>query len=287
MGQNYAIAQRQDGKLVSWGTSTNPALNIPNDVLAQNIVDFDASAAFASAIDETGHIYVWGALNHGVGDVPAFAHDAIAVSTGTNHVLALQRDGTVIAWGRNDWGQTNVPLWLNDVTAIAAGSSYSLALRANGTVVGWGGHYLYNLMPPANLQRVVAISAGEGHALALLDDATIVGWGDNRFRQASAPIATNRKTVAISAGLHYSLALLNSGRVIGWGLNMHRNISIPASLQDVVSIEASFSNSVFATRNGGVVVIGSNSTGLNSTRTQTPGVFSDGRATRTPTTRRP
>lgn len=290
MGQNYAIAQRQDGKLIVWGAISNPASTIPDAVLAKNIVDFDASASFASAIDDTGYVYVWGSMNYGIEEIPSYAHDAVAISTGTNHVLALQRDGTVIAWGRNDWGQTNVPLWLNDVTAIAAGSSYSLALRANGTVVSWGGHYLYNMTPPATLQRVIAISAGEGHALALLDDATIVGWGDDRFRQATAPIGTFRKAVAVSAGLHYSLALLNNGRVIGWGLNTHKNISIPTTLQDVVSIEASYSNSVFATRNGGMVIIGSNATGLNSTRTNTPGIFINGRThtpTRTPTVRRP
>ena len=50
----------------------------------------------------------------------------MAISGGTNHVLALERDGTVVGWGSFYWG---VPPELADVVAISAGAMFDLALK--------------------------------------------------------------------------------------------------------------------------------------------------------------
>src|SRR5439155_4654741 len=76
------------------------------------------------------------------GDVPKAVpglSDAIAISVGETHRLALKADGTVWAWGRNGNGQlgngtttdASSPVRvsaLNGVTAVAAGGLHSLAL---------------------------------------------------------------------------------------------------------------------------------------------------------------
>src|SRR5206468_5857790 len=69
--------------------------------------------------------------------VPAGLSNAVAVSGGEAHSLALKSDGTVIGWGDNSQGQITIPSGLTNAAAIDAGRYHSLALRSNGTVVAW------------------------------------------------------------------------------------------------------------------------------------------------------
>src|SRR5438874_1411793 len=70
---------------------------------------------------------------------------AIAIASGTFHLVTLKSDGTVWAWGRNDSGQvgnnssTGLPETrpvqvLSGVKVISAGNVFSLALKTDGTV---------------------------------------------------------------------------------------------------------------------------------------------------------
>ena len=54
-------------------------------------------------------VVAWGDNTYGQTNVPPTLTNAIAVSGGFYHSLALQADGTVVAWGFNGDGQTNVP----------------------------------------------------------------------------------------------------------------------------------------------------------------------------------
>src|SRR5207249_12062467 len=71
--------------------------------------------------------------------LPIWLSNAVAVSGGEAHSLALKSDGTVIGWGDNSQGQITIPSGLTNAAAIDAGRYHSLALRSNGTVVAWGG----------------------------------------------------------------------------------------------------------------------------------------------------
>jgi hypothetical protein len=68
-------------------------------------------------------------------NVPPDLTNAVAVASGSEHILALRTDGTVVAWGANSDGQTNVPPGLTNVVAIAAGGDHSLALVGDGPPV--------------------------------------------------------------------------------------------------------------------------------------------------------
>ncbi|MCB9498232.1 MAG: tandem-95 repeat protein [Erysipelotrichaceae bacterium] len=73
----------------------------------------------------------------------------VEISSGSNHVLALDNLGNLFAWGKNDYGQlgngnkenSNVPLQIMPGTKfkmISAGNDCSAAIDENGILYGWG-----------------------------------------------------------------------------------------------------------------------------------------------------
>ena len=109
----------------------------------------------------------------------------------------------VRAWGNNTNGETNVPPDLTNAVAISAGSYHSLALKADGSVVGWGYNGDGQTVIPVSATNVVAIAAGYQCSLASKPDGTVIGWGANPFGEANGA-AAGSNVVAIAAGYAYS-----------------------------------------------------------------------------------
>src|SRR4051794_16137269 len=84
------------------------------------------------------NVWVWGDNGDGLTNVSVDLTNAIAISAGARHCLALKADGTVVAWGDNSYGQCNVPAGLGNVVTVSAGDIGSVALRADGTMALWG-----------------------------------------------------------------------------------------------------------------------------------------------------
>ena len=174
--------------------------------------------------------------------------NAIAISGGVNHSLALRQDGTVVGWGWNKVGQatgvrasdpecgsgvvTISGQTLTNVAAISAGASFSLALRKDGTVVSWGIGPNGQEAILRRLSNVVAISAADAdRAMALKSDGTIVWWGTNP-RNLATPPASLSNLVAIACAREQTLALTSDGHVIRWGYDRR----VPEGLHNVVAI---------------------------------------------------
>jgi hypothetical protein len=189
-------------------------------------------------------IVVWG--NTTFTNPPPDLTNAVTISAGASHNLALRADGTVVSWG----GQTNVPPGLSNVVAISTGANANLALKENGTLVSWGTSSYGQTNIPLAATNIVAISVGSSHCLALRHDGSVVAWGANNFGQTNIPLAaTNIAT--ISAGGAHSAVLRRDGDVLCWGRNDFGQVSgIPANLSDVAMVSAGGEHTLALHRDG-------------------------------------
>ncbi len=203
-------------------------------------------------------VIAWGRSVEGQINVPFDLTNAVAVSAGSSHSLALRTDGTVAAWGSG--AGTNVPPGLTNAVAIAAGGGFSLALRADQSVIGWG---YAEVIPPVGLTQVVAIAVGQSHGVALRRDGTVVCWGDNTYGQTNVP-ENLTNVVEISAGARWSLARLRSGALMAWGLNGNSQSIIPAGTSNVVALASGTVVTLALSEQGTVVAGGPSASGVNA-----------------------
>ena len=218
-----------------------------------------------------GNIVVWGNPNFGHTTVPDDLTNAVAVSGGSDHCLALRNDGTIAAWGGNYYGQTDIPPDVVEAIAIAGGQYHTLALLPDGTVRAWGAGTTFSqtfpeggqsIVPPG-LSNVVQIAAGTSHSLALKADGTVAAWGSarlyldvwNDLGQSKVPVGLSN-VVAISGGDFHSLALKADGTVVTWGYNTHGQGVTPPGLSNIVAISAGWYHNLAQHRDGTVAAWG-------------------------------
>ena len=175
----------------------------------------------------------------------------IAIASGWNHSLAVDRTGVLWAWGDNQYGQlgdgnqtpTNVPVPImgqtNPVIAIAAGYRASVAVTADGAVWNWG-TIQYNpcegtqlMTTPvevSGLTNAVSVAAGVESFLALTGGGSVWAWGLGNFGElgdggfcggSATPVQVPglSNIVAVCCGDYHCLALDTNGQVWAWGLN--------------------------------------------------------------------
>ena len=228
----------------------------PYRVIVSNSLGTNASDEAALA---PSPIACWGGTVIGLMSLPIAVTNAVAVSAGAQHSLALRRDGAVVAWGAAD--QTNLPPGLANVVAVSAGSDHSVALKTDGTVAAWGANTAGQTNVPANLSNVVAIAAGASHSLALKAGGTLAAWGLNTSGQSTVPYGLSNNVVAISAGSNHSIALRADGKVFAWGNNTYGQTSVPANLADVVAIAAGATHNLALRSDGTVAAWGASTYG--------------------------
>jgi alpha-tubulin suppressor-like RCC1 family protein len=192
----------------------------------------------------------WGDNLYGQATQPAGLTNAVAVSAGNFHSLALRSDGTVTAWGYNGSGQVNVPAGLSNVVAIAAGAFHSLALKSDGTLAAWGG----TALPTGLTNQIIKLAAGELGSAVVLADGRVFSWGSDGN---GAVVAGVSNAVAVAAGFSFGLALRSDGTVTGFG----NAPVIPAGLSNVVAIAAGSSHALALKANGTMVIWGADSYG--------------------------
>lgn len=236
---------------VAAGASTSVVVNVATRGLAPrnyngNLTVTDPSAAnspqvvsinltITTSIQPPSVVVDWGKSDIGQTNVPVGLTNAVAVSGGGYHSLALRSDGTAMGWGGNDHGQANVPALLTNVMAVACGQYHSLVLKSDGTVVAWGVDNCGQTNVPVGLTNVVAISAGYYHSLALRSDGTVVVFGDNTYGQTNIPVGLTN-VVAVSGGGYHSLALRPDGTVVAWGNNTYGQTNVPVWLTNAVAV---------------------------------------------------
>ncbi|XCN71248.1 MAG: Ig-like domain-containing protein [Candidatus Electrothrix aestuarii] len=168
-GYNFTTVLKQNGTVWSWGRNDRGQLGTGDTVnrtvptaalLTANVISIHGSLnSRAFAITSDNSIWGWGynggfgAVGNGNGwDQPVpvkILDNALDLSGGNEHTVALGGDGTLWVWGRNWEGEygtgstsySTTPVAaadLADITAVAAGGNFTVVLKANGTIWCWG-----------------------------------------------------------------------------------------------------------------------------------------------------
>lgn len=202
-GDQFSVALRNDGTLVSWGQ-------------------------FAPDNPASGKLK---------GD---YTNNVAQVAAGQAHVLVLKKDGGVMATGANSYApECTVPAdALSDVVQVAAGEKYSFALKRDGTIVAWGDDADVAcgvLEVPATLQgHATKIAAGHYHALAITDTGDVVEWGWTEGHVI--PSGARTGATEIAGGYDFSMARTSDGKVYVWGSDTEGQVSMkPASVEGSAS----------------------------------------------------
>ncbi|MGI9107260.1 MAG: S8 family serine peptidase [Pyrinomonadaceae bacterium] len=273
-GNRHTVVQLTDGKVYSWGGSSQGQLAF--DPLPPGRIGpilFVSTARLINGITGT-----------------------TALAAGDAHTLALRSDGLVFGWGFNIFQQIGTSktsnyilspepvVGLTGATAIAANGHRSLALRSDGTVWQWGAGAGQDgpfsdgpTAPVSGLANITAIAAGYSHSMAVRNDGTVWTWGNNSDGQLGNGGTHNQSTpgevgglnnvATVAGGYGHSLALKRDGTVWAWGRGGGSNASnglTPAqvnNLSNAVAIAAGFDFSMALKSDGTVWAWGSNSAG--------------------------
>ncbi|KAK5995348.1 Protein pim1 [Cladobotryum mycophilum] len=188
-------------------------------------VQLAASDSASFALTEDGRVYGWGTFRSSDGILGFTENIKVqtkpmllpnlknikSISTGANHILALDHKGNVVAWGcgqQNQLGRRiiernklssltpqGVGLPRGKITKVACGAYHSFAIDKNGTVWGWGLN---------NFGEIgVELNAGE-------DDAVIL-------KPVKLTFLEDHTVTEIDGGMHHSLACTDKGQLFTWG----------------------------------------------------------------------
>ena len=269
-GSSHSLAVGSDGYVYAWGYNDHGQIgnNSSNDSKVPARVrdpanptdtskglkatQISAGSSHSLAVGSDGYVYAWGYNYWGqIGNntsrtdshVPVRVRDpanptdtskglqAVQVSGGGDHSLAVDKDGQTWSWGRNDHGE------LGNGTTTGEMDANPIPVR---------------VQYPANAGTVTAtqVSAGTFHSLAVDKDGNTYAWGNNEDGQLGNNTRSNQlipvkvfasaqstssagpwlKAAQISAGGYHSLVIGADGYAKAWGYNQYGqlgNDSIP------------------------------------------------------------
>lgn len=202
-GDDHSLGLAENHTVWAWGSNnqgalglgaTHPNSNVPLHV--SSIANIEAIAAgwiHSLALHENGTVWawgnnIWGQIGNGDSgsnlkqEIPVQALDisnAISISAGSQHSLAVCEDGAIRAWGDNAYGQ------LGDGSTIKRSTPISID----------------------TINTAVSVAAGQYHSLAICSDGSVWGWGNNEYGQLGDGTTSNRLTPVRMSGITNATAL--------------------------------------------------------------------------------
>lgn len=229
-GDNFSLAKRSDGQVVSWGA----AIAVPGVSPGAVIPQITASGGHGVLRRANGQLLSFGSNYWFESNAPVLPAGVswVQVSAGSDHTLALRSDGVVRGWGRNNLGECNAPTLAAGLiyTAVEAGFWGSGGLVSDGSFRLWGSYNALNFSaPPTPGQSHTKLALGRSHVASLLDNGEIVAWGSNTLGQCNVlALPAGVTYVGVEAGWDHTVALRSDGLIVGWGDNARGQLNTPA-----------------------------------------------------------
>lgn len=201
-GENFSVALKRDGTIVAWGKDGD--LLQKNYKAVTNIVAISTGIYSFIALKSDGTIAAGSTTAVGLSNIVAIAapmadhgnllalkkdgavvestlvadaqplpiglSNVVAIATGRQYSMALNKNGIVTEWNNRDRQASEI---LSNVTAIASYGDDKLALKDDGTVFGWGRGRFYPRPVPVGLSNVVAIAVGGDFCLAITTNPAV------------------------------------------------------------------------------------------------------------------
>jgi len=162
---NSAIALKNDGTVVVWGTPDADLLEPPEGLRATAITASNGGTE-AYALTEDGNVVAWGDED-AVDAIPEAAREpgnVTAIASDGERQLALLADGSLLRWRESSHLLPDVPpaVLEQDLVAIRSDSGWFTAMDDSGNVHHWKGFYwsgFYDYVPAEEVGPVVDLTS--------------------------------------------------------------------------------------------------------------------------------
>ena len=153
-GWNCTFAVLADGRILAWGKNSNGWLGTTTKEQMETLASWSPNESNMPLPLST-------------------KFDAVQVSTGNAHSIALTREGNIYAWGEGTDGQ----LGIGPMPVINFRTTTPAPMR-----------FMPVPMRLPDIGNVTSVSTGSRHSMALLKDGTVRAWGYNRRAAKSATV---------------------------------------------------------------------------------------------------
>ncbi len=277
MGRDFTLMLKKDGTVWSSGSNrygqlgyqtgyeksfdknTDINANFQQIKSLSNIKAVYATELTGFAIDASGTVWSWGSNNYGELGNAAPENSAqqtptvvtrftpqkiesldaiVALSCGTDHVIALNKNGEVFTWGSNrdgqlgwgdqsamkykdDWSALRIRRQIHfapfkveelgsDVIAVSAEEYGNVALKENGDVWTWGAPAAWIYLQKDKNSYLANLNADESPYIYSAATPAQVSY-ENQYKNRLLNIR------GVAAGRYHALALTRDGNVLAWG----------------------------------------------------------------------
>lgn len=317
-GKEHSIVLLEDGTIKTWGYNlrgqigdgTHNKRYEPYAVKDMTyITQIAAGNNHTVVLDGNGDVWRWGDNSYGQfgngstvssnNPVSGFYGDLEHknISSGSNHILYVDKDGKLFVKGDNTYGQLGTgdnmsredftevhgPWGSKKIVKAETCADTSFVLTEDNKVYGWGRNDKYQLHDNTNVDKnapilvitgVIDVAAGLEHVITLSKNGEVMAWGENTYGQiyfednhngAFNKLYSNAKKIA--AGQYQTYIIDENFNLYALGKNDNgqlgtsdtENKSQPAFvMNNVKDVSCGYNHTAILTNSGKLFVCGDN-----------------------------